>query len=398
MSVLTLRYVINLMSPTVVTSTHGYRGMTYTTVSDYLLGSVVRGALLTAMLNEGLITEESLTREARRPRHYVTPALYAPHDLSDVIPFGNVAFAHALSYKFKVRDEVLSFGIGRLLERLRSGKEVLDALSELIFETSISLDVRAYSGALEDQARVFTCSAEAKGVSGSTIVRDGGAWRVVKPPKGIYVENAVERSRGSAAHGALYAYEYLEPGSRFAGLIFMREDSELRDAISTLAGSCINVRIGRGLGRGFGIARLCLNGLTLPEGMVGEQLIRGGGEEHVVIYSASPTFTLNLGPRPIKEGDEVTLKVFDNVLAEAKVLAVIGRSVIKHYGWSYRTGLPKLPIKALAPGTLLVAKLRAKAGGSSTHLETPLVITDEFSSQGFNIVAVLTKDFIGGEA
>ena len=43
MRVLTLRYVINLMSPTVVTSTHGYRGMTYTTVSDYLLGSVVRG-------------------------------------------------------------------------------------------------------------------------------------------------------------------------------------------------------------------------------------------------------------------------------------------------------------------------------------------------------------------
>jgi len=391
------RVSIQLLTPTIITSLAGYRGMSYSVVSSYIPGSMVRGALFTRMLLERLLNEKTINEESLRPRHAVSPALYVPHWLDKALPFSSVSFAHALAYTLKSgRDggSVYSLGLDRLLDAVRKGVDVQRALSELIFEHSLRMDCKAYSEALERPDKslvaVFRSSTEARPAQGLTIARKGGSWLAVSPERGIYAETAVDRARGSAAHGALYAYEYIVPGSRFVALLSAEEGSPIAEALNSLSG-CIEVRIGRGTGRGFGIARMCIERLGSDErSELENEEVRSG--EIVALCALSPLATLTPLPEPVAPSvGAIDVKVFGSKAGRFDVIAVLGRGTQLYTGWSYRTRSPKLPIKANTPGTIVIARVTQV---SELLRETALAGINELSSQGMSFVKILTRDYI----
>jgi len=382
-------YAIRLLTPTVLTSTYGFRGMSYTVVSDYIPGSVVRGALLSELMIEGLLDKRDADLEAVNPLHVFSPALHVPRDRAEAVPLKDVAFAHALAYQLKGDNTVYSFGIEKLIERVEKGVAVEEALTDIIGSTLESIDRDAYRTTTSSGFPVRS-SAEMKPASHSVIVRTDGSWRITKPGRGIYVENAVERSRGSAAHGMLYAYEYLKPGERFVGFIILSEHSYLVKPLEDLArGKCINVRIGRGLGRGFGLAELYIREADYKLLSSSEE---SACEGLVAFYTFAPFAELDPLPRPPRAGEELEIEVFGNIVGKAKVVAALGRGSVEYRGWSYRTSLPKLPVRALSPGSLIIAQL-LDAKCDVLRLGAPVGL-GPLSAQGFNIVVPLRRDFI----
>ncbi|MEM0338065.1 MAG: hypothetical protein QW284_00015 [Ignisphaera sp.] len=388
------RYRLELLTPAIVTSAQGYRGMSYTTVSKYILGSVVRGALFSQLLSENAITSADAHRESLNPSHSVTPALHVPREKADTaIPIKDVAFAHALTFMFKHATgspRVLSFGIDRLLQYIETGKYgVEEALKELIFNVTLITDVKAFKNAVSNPIEVLKSSTEMKSACGNTIVRDAGGWVVSEPSTSIYVETAVDRARRSAASGALYAYEYIEPGNMFVGLIATQSGSPIADALKSYDKSCLVVRVGRGGGRGFGISRLCIESIDQSKVIDPFDL----DNKLYVLYAASPMLNIDGVPGPVVTGDEITVKVFGSTAAVIKIRAVIGRHTTKYYGWSYRTGLPKLPVEVNSPGTLAVAEI-LRVYNHELLAYTVATGFNSLSSQGFNFAKLIRQDFV----
>lgn len=380
-------------TPMIITSATGFRGMCYTVATSYVPGSMVRGALMTRLLEEKLIDQKDVENEALNPLHSVSPALYAPQP-SKPVPYRDLAFAHALSFVFKGEDKVFSLGIEQLMLLIERGKDVETALRELLLDTMFRVDRRAYSNIASDPSWIFKCSAEMKSAAHEPLARIDGVWKIVKPSRGVYVENAVDRARESAMHGALYAYEYVEPGSRFVGFIAVDESSALATALDSLKGSCTIVRIGRGLGRGFGIARLCISEAR-PEDF--ELQIEVPKNSRIALYAFSPLTKADEPYRPPCAGDELTLRVFGSRVCRARVVASLGRGLLRYGGWSYRSGTPKMPIKALQPGSLIFIEiLETYDRDLFTYL--PFAGISELSSQGFDIAAPLHRDFLPSHA
>ncbi len=392
MEIAMYRYVVELLNPLIITSTQGYKGMSYTIVSDYIPGSMVRGAIFTHFLIEKLVSENDIGLEAKSPRHSVTPALPIPRELRDsAYLLRDAAFAHALTYTLKGGgDTVFSLGIENILKHVSKCVDVEKAIEKTVFESSVKSDVNAYKNALSDPAEVFGSSTERENACGLTVVKRDGRWVSYKPKRGIYVETAVDRSRGSAAHGMLYAYEYIEPGNIFTGFVSVASDSKVAEAFKSISKSCIVARIGRGLGRGFGLSRICIEGIAAFDAMSEAVDLYPG--RFVAMYATSPMFLVNPMPRPIASGDEIELNVFGTSVAKVVVCSVIGKDPVKYYGWSYRHGLPKLPIVANPPGSLAIVTINSVYNKDFAKL---LALTgfNNFSAQGFNFVKPLTQDF-----
>ncbi len=392
MEITIYRYVIELLSPLIVTSAQGYKGMSYTVVSDHIPGSMVRGALFTHLLIEKMVSKQDVDLEAKSPRHSVTPALPIPRESpSPAYLFRDAAFAHALTFTLKGGGKVVfSFGIENILKHVGKCADVEKVVEELVFESSISSDVVAYKSAFSDPAAVFRSSAERDNVCGSTVARKNGKWIVHKPNRGIYVETAVERSRGSAAHGMLYAYEYMEPGNIFTGFVAVASDSRVAEAFKSIDKGCVVARVGRGLGRGFGLSRICMEGIEASAVVPEADDLHPG--RYIAMYAAAPTVLVGPMPRPIASNDRLRLDVFGNPVADVVVCDVIGRGHVKYYGWSYRYGLPKLPIRANHPGALAIVRVDSVHNKDLARL-LPLAGFSSFSAQGLNFVKLLSQDF-----
>jgi len=390
MELKTYLYKLKLLTPTIITSAYGFRGMSYTITTNFIPGSIVRGGILEKLIAEGLLIKDDVNREAVNPLHTVSPALPVPEAESEMLPLKDVVFAHALSYQVKGDDAVYSFGLDELLERIRKENDVDAALANLVLKTMISFDRKAYEdGAKKGYAWVLRSSSEVKPSVHHVIARKDKSWHVVGLRKGIYVENAVERSRGSVAPGMLYAYEYIEPGQRFVGFITLSKNSYLLQSFESVDGSCMKVRIGRGLGRGFGISELCLREID-SEVFAGGDVIK---DSVVAIYTFSPFAIADPLPRPSKVGDEVEIDVFGEGIAKLKIIAILGREIVEYRGWSYRTLGPKLPVRALGPGSLLIARVLDLKKSDVLKFGSPVGLAP-LSAQGFNIITPLDKDFI----
>lgn len=386
MVVVAYKYVVELLTPTIITSPSGYRGLSYTIASSYIHGSLIRGALFSYLLFEKIMNKHQIDEEALNPRHSVSPALPVSKDMvSQAIPYDNTAFAHSLSYAFKGESGVIySLGIDRLLELIRKGVKIEEALYTIIRRFSLSTDKRAYGS-----GDVFSSSSETKRVLGETIAKRDGKWFKESPRVSIYIENAVDRARGSAAEGALYAYEYVEPGTTFVGYISVEEGSEVSKALESIKGSNILVRIGRGIGRGYGISKLTLISATEKQ-----RSIDLNSGSRIVLYMASPVTNPEGLPKPLSPGDVMDMSLWDrHKVARVRIDSVIGGVTHRFYGWSYRTSLPKLPVEALIPGNLAVVSLENVYDRNLVEL---LHITgfSILSSQGYNFVEFLEHDFI----
>jgi len=383
-------YTLRLLTPTIITSTYGFRGMSYTITTNFIPGSTIRGGIFTKLIIEDILTKDDADREAVNPLHTISPALPIHESQSEPLPLKNVAFAHALSYQIKGDDAIYSLGLDELLEKVRKGDSVDTALTNLLFKTMISFDRKAYEDITKRSFDQFLkSSTEIKPSIHLVITRRNGSWHIVGIRRGIYVENAVERSRGSAAPGMLYAYEYIEPGQRFAGLIVLSKDSYLMQPFESIDGSCIKMRIGRGLGRGFGVSELCLREIGIDMFVEGDTI----RDNIIAIYTLSPFTIIDPFPRLPRIGDEIEVNVFGKTIAKLKIIAILGREVIEYRGWSYRTHKPKIPVRALAPGSLLITQILDFEKSDILKFGLPIGL-DPLSAQGFNIIVPLERDFI----
>lgn len=386
MGIAVYRYVIEILTPTIVTAPSGYRGMSYTLASNYIHGASVRGALFSSLMSERLVELQAAQKESLNPLHSVTPALYTPNPSAAL--YIDVAFAHCLTYSFKMGGEVYSLGIEALLEHAERERDVNRALHRILVDYILSVDRLSYRS-----GDVFRTSADTKRMLGEIIFRrDGGSWVRVRPRTSVYVENAVDRVRRSSAEGVLYAYEHIEPGSTFVGYIAVDERSKIHNALNSIVKSHVLVRIGRGIGRGYGLSRLVLHPFDTDKLYSITAEVRQG--ERVVVYFASPSVELKALPTVPAPRDTIVARVFGLEALSLEIEAVLGRATDVFYGWSYRTGSPKLPIKTLASGSLAVAVVQ-RIHNSDLVKHLPVAGYNHLSSQGYNIVLLLERDFIG---
>lgn len=371
------KYVLRLLTPTVIVTRAGTRGMVYAAGPPYIPGSQVRGALLTYMLREGLADEGELREEALEPRHAVTPAL--PCEGAGDSLYKDVQFAHVLCYTYKLKPEGGGAEVHCIEpERvIRGGRISADALQELFVEYEVS---ELSSGAH------WRRLAEREPYCGPVVVRTKGVLKA-DVRRDVYVEVGLERSKGGAKPGALYAYEYLIPGQHFTGYVACAPDSLLCRLLGKRVEGRVLVRVGKGVGRGFGLAELLVEPAE-PERAVA---LRKG--EPAVLKVVGPTFVLDPeGPqltRPPRRGDRLVAEAWLGGAGgslDMEVTEVLG-STATYTGWSYRTGSPKLPVTALQPGSLIAVRVVGGEGELASDMKYTGL--NRFASQGFNILAVV---------
>jgi len=381
--------VIKFLTPALLQVKEGYRGMMYSGVADKVSGSTIRGSLLTWGIREGIISEDEAVKESLSPKHSVTTFLLA-RETSCM--YEDTMIAHALSLMFKKGlgdGTIYSLGVDRLINKYMSKGTMLtpkDILTELINEVMKKIDVKG------DELK---CSANTERVMGNSLTRVNDSWRLSKDlidyVSGSYVGVGIDRLRRTSAPGVLFGYEYVESGAVYVGIVSCSEDSVMCKVVEALRKSNVIISVGKGTGRGYGLAKV----LDIKE--LSPKIVSNVKEgDYVALEVIGPTFTLKLHtgtsapiPRPLTLGDEITVRNKDKSL-ELKVIGVFGGTNVFR-GWSLRTNTPKLAIKALDYGSLIIAKVRGNVGLLSM---LPYVGINEFSSQGFNIVLPLITDFL----
>ena len=173
------------------------------------------------------------------------------------------------------------------------------------------------------------------------------------------------------------------------------------------------MHIGRGVSRGFGRARLTLTELK-PDELKACWLKRElKADERVVLEATSPIFVLNedLIPVPPWPGCELALDAkWYRALTKQDVslrLKIVGlrqegrgvysrRGAMTYRGWSIRTGKPKMPIRALPPGSLLVCDVVEGELKDPLAWLLPVLGLNSMASMGFNQLAPIERDPFGG--
>ena len=381
--------VIKFLTPTLLQVKEGYRGMIYSGVTDKVPGSTIRGSLLTWGIREGIISKDEAVKESLNPKYSVTTFLLT-RETSRM--YEDVMVAHALSLTFKKGlgdGTIYSLGIDRLISKYVSRSTMLapkDILAELVNEVMKRIDTKG------DELR---CSANTERVMGSSLTKVNDSWRLSKDLvsyiSGSYVGVGIDRLRRTSAPGIIFGYEYVEAGATYLGIVTCSEDSVMCKVMETLRRSNAVINVGKGTSRGYGLAKI----LSIKE--LSPKIVSNVKEGvYIALEVIGPTFTLKPYtstsapiPRPPVPGDEIIVRNKGEPL-RLEVVGVFG-GINVFRGWSLRTGTPKLAIKALDYGSLIIARVR---GNVKLLNMLPYIGINEFSSQGFNIVLPLVTDFL----
>ena len=370
-----------IISPTIITSEVGRKGFVYSVFTDIIPGSIFKGAILTAALVENVLkSREDANQMAKSPDFAFSPLVRSSSQ--DIMPLSNLLITHELCYTTKwEKDKIFSLGAHKLATAIDYEHSLME-LEDHFLSHKIKEGWKYAPGEIKKQP-------------GRPAIKKNGSWRLLSdgPLESYYIQVALDHSRGSAAPGMLYAYEHIIPGILYSGVAITSSVCPLRDLLER---NTVNVRIGRGISRGFGKVRLNIRTLQLPR--LSE--LRGG--EQVVLEALSPVFVEDPLPRPPKKGDLLVLDPnwYDRLLnvdinAGFRVKAVIGRFTT-YRGWSLRTKLPKLPISALAEGSLLICEVEEKIP-SEVSTVLPVVGLNRRASSGFNQLLPLTPDPFGDD-
>ncbi|PSN81897.1 hypothetical protein B9Q01_09540 [Candidatus Marsarchaeota G1 archaeon OSP_D] len=350
-----LKYTIELLSPTIISSDEHQKGMLYKSGSQIIPGSMVKGAIMSQLYLEKQIGLDKINVERENGSIRITPAVYSTDKRHSL--YKEIKIAHALTYYFKKSKEVKSYPLNHLL----NATSFIDELERILYESNKKLDQEALK--LSEEYEMWL-SSETKPAQGKVIEKRENSWVIIDAKRDVYLENEIHSNRKAAKPGKLYAYETIRQGEVFTGYVSIPEN--FRDIFRNE----LSVRIGRGIGRGFGHARITFEELKIQEKQLTQKRI-----PFVVI---APTFKLDPLPRPLRAGDKV---------GDIKIVCVITRIGEEVYrGWSYFTKSPKLPIRANALGTIFIGETE------TTKLENYAYMGfDYYGSSGFNIIAPLIE-------
>jgi len=209
-----------LKSPAVVTQRRLEKG--FVKPADYIPGSMLRGAVLTALHRAGKLSADELKREGAEPSLLASPAYPVT---------GNSKSAPATPFTFYCRRCKTVVDLTReAAEKLARGEEPKPPL-------------------------LHECGEALKPMHGSLVAREGRELRRASVETFRSTSVAIGRDRGSAVRGMLFDYEAIAEGTEFWAWVL---------APDWLQPGSIEVAVGRGASRGFGWAELKLEPAQQP--------------------------------------------------------------------------------------------------------------------------------------
>ena len=386
---------LQIVSPTILVSRTGYRGFAYKSLYDYIPASTFRGALMSGLMLNYNVDMNVIDKLVLDPDYSITPLLATEKTPRSFIR--DIMVAHALSIKMKwpvdkIEGVILSRGIGRLLDMLRT-HDPKEALLRLIVDTNREL----LQG--KSLARRSMHPSETTVCTGDVIIRDGKYWRGVKVETDMYTQVGLDQVRGSAVPALLYSYEHIKPGNIYVGYMAISEKSSLLEMLKDMKN--IRICLGRGISRGFGRALVSLEEIDLNHFLntIGLERVRRG--DYIALEVLSLALRETPIPLPLRSGDviEIPTPWMEKILGhldtrvKLRILAILGNTS-SYGGWSIRTNKPKLMVKGIGRGGLLICRVEEAEGREVERLLSMLAIVglDHLASHGYNIMIPLLKD------
>ncbi|RLE85342.1 MAG: hypothetical protein DRJ41_01410 [Thermoprotei archaeon] len=368
-------YVLSLRteSPMIITLRSGYGGFIHRSLTDEIPGLMLRGALFTRAIEEGVLTKDNADNLAIKPSHSIIPALFSSR--GEAFPLDNLLPSHALCSKSKWSNIVMSPGAHKLAQK--------------DYETILR-------GLLRDELKIYSKKGkegiwkpgEVKRVQGRPALKENGRWVLCGKPRTFhYIETALDPTRGAGLPEMLFSYELVDVGSTYCSLIALEDTNPLN---SLLERGRVEISVGRGISRGFGKLSVKVVKGDIPK------LPKLG--KYAVFEAISPLFIMDPLPRPPEPGD--VLKIDPNwylrmtgykISAELKVREVLGSETL-YRGWSLRRNSPRVPVRALSKGSILICETVSGEEGDEVTSYLPVVGLNEYSSLGFNHLLPLDPD------
>jgi len=209
-----------LKSPAVVVQRRLERG--FVKPADYVPGSMLRGAILTALYRAGKLSAADLKREGEKPSLLASPA-YPVVKGSKSVP--------ATPFMFYCRR------CRTVVDRTREAAEKLA------------------QGEEPKPPSLYEYEGELKPIHGSLVTREGHELRRVWVETFRSTSVAIGKDRGSAMRGMLFDYEAIAEGTEFWAWVL---------APDWLQPGSLEVAVGRGASKGFGWTELRLEPVPQP--------------------------------------------------------------------------------------------------------------------------------------
>ncbi|MEM4639880.1 MAG: hypothetical protein QXT93_08410 [Thermofilum sp.] len=205
-----------LKSPAIVTAKRTERG--YVKPHSHIPGSMLRGAILTALYRAGKLGEDALRREAQEPRLLSSPGLPLANGRKTLPATPFMAACKRCDHR---------------VDETAEAAKALEQGGELKFPLVCPRD----GGPMEP-------------LHGRFVYAEGGRLRSYRLRTFRATSVGISKERASAVKGLLFDYEAIAEGSAFWAWVAAPDDFRLP--------SSLEVAVGRGQSRGFGWADLTL--------------------------------------------------------------------------------------------------------------------------------------------
>ncbi len=341
-----LEVEIKLLSPTIIPSKMTRNG--YIRPLDYIPGSTLRGALLTALYRLGYVDDETIKQEATEPSVLSTPA-----------------------YPVKTLEESVTNKV--LLYRTLPATPTTFRC-KICGKTVFSLSI--WDPSSEEPHLMVECPRHGpmKSLYALPVYKHGDNIRIYRPRIIHATSVSIHKELGVAMKGMLFSYEAIAEGTRFWARLAMP------DYIAKKLPDRLNVSIGRGSSRGFGSSSVKIKHC---EDLAGHETTSG------VFISLSPL---------------IPLSRFSYGGCEVKISKVLGRSMKTLSGWDMLLGRHRPLIELVKPGAVVKAEINCRDfENTKTFIKllsyggVPIKL-DETWLTGFNVLIPVNEyvKFFGG--
>ena len=391
---------LNLLSPAIIVKRTGKTG--YSTLTNYIPASVVRGAFLSKFYREGI---SEVVQESKNPKILFTYAYPA-----------QTYIAHAFTVENKITKNVYT---------------LIDSPSDLIHGIPLIVDkfigkIELYKKKLLDKLRQIKDDVERriliekinslhmvlfKNIVGLPVrIKNNTAFRF-EAKTYTTMSVGISKNRATSEEGMLFSYEALATGLNYQCKIIDLEEKfeDYLDELNLNLKDGFEIRLGRGISRGFGrtLVKLCES--YDAEKKVDERLseiiehIELMNNKYVILKAESPIslpLALPSGLSVVTTPEELNLSSYWikkwsklNIDIKLKLLETYGQQMtIKSF--SVRTGLMKPQIKASKPGSIFIyeSKNYAKEDLAIALSWLEILGLNELSCLGLNHFSTFTYD------
>ncbi len=327
---------IKLLSPAIVTTRRTQRG--FVKPADHIPGSMLRGAILSALYREGKLKWDDIKKEAESPTLLASPA-YPLYQGARSLP----AVPSIRQCDECKGYEYISLAEEQFEERYHKCKDRPENLHGL-------------SGAGE-QRRVRSVWL-LKTLHGSLLANVNGGLVEVRTKTFRATSVAIDKRRRAAARGMLFDYEAIAEGTEFWAWVSVPEKVELDG---------LEVAVGRGQSRGFGLARVSV----------------WSGPEPGFDYNPEGSWFVAISPVTLAK--KLEWKGLSITLEEVR-----GRTYSAQTGWDFVQGRLRPFVEVARRGSMVLARLSDAGYIHVLRVGIPVKV-DAFWLTGLNALIPLSE-------